>query len=94
MEIFTQPPTAKGPAETFTGDVWVDLIHAGPEPGRSRPSVVRFTPGARSHWHGTAPGRFMIHLALTDGDDSDAPQTIWGSPVTDADYAAPRTSTR
>jgi len=32
MEIFTQPPTTKGPAETFTGDVWVDLIHAGPEP--------------------------------------------------------------
>jgi NADP-dependent 3-hydroxy acid dehydrogenase YdfG len=48
MEIFTQPPTAKGPAETFTGDVWVDLIHAGPEPGLSRLSVVPFAPGARS----------------------------------------------
>jgi len=43
MEIFTPPPTAKGPAETFTGDVWGDLIHA--RPGRSRLSVVRFAPG-------------------------------------------------
>jgi quercetin dioxygenase-like cupin family protein len=137
MEIVTQPPTAKGPAETFTGDVRVDLIHAGPEPGRSRLSVVRFAPGARSHWqshrlgqtlriiegaallgsrdgtvieahpgdtiytapgeehrHGAAPGRFMAHLALMEGDDSGPPQTIWGGPVTDAGYAAPRTSTR
>jgi quercetin dioxygenase-like cupin family protein len=137
MEIFTQPPTAKGPAETFTGDVWVDLIHAGPEPSRSRLNVVRFAPCSRSHWHshrlgqtlhiiegtallgsrdgtvieahpgdtiytapgeehwhGAAPDRFMAHLVLMEGDDSDAPQTSWGGPVTDADYAAPRTSTR
>jgi hypothetical protein len=36
----------------------------------------------------------MAHLVLMEGDDSEAPQTIWGGPVTDADYAAPRTSTR
>ena len=54
MEIFTQPPTIKGPAETFTGDVWVDLVHAGPEPGRAS----------------------------------------WDGKVTDADYAAPRATTR
>ena len=84
MEIFTRPPTVKGPAETFTGDVWVDLIHAGPEPNRSRLSVVRFAPRRP----------LMAHLALMEGDDSDAPQTIWGSPVTDADYAAPCASTR
>jgi hypothetical protein len=29
-----------------------------------------------------------------EGDDSDAPQTNWGGPVTDAEYAAPSTSTR
>ena len=49
MEIFTRPPTAKGPAETFTGDVCVDLIHAGPGPGRSRLSVDRFAPCSLSH---------------------------------------------
>ncbi len=46
------------------------------------------------HWHGAAPGRFMAHLVLMEGDDSDAPQTIWDGKVTDADYEAPRTSTR
>ena len=40
------------------------------------------------------PGRFMAHLALMEGDDSDAPQTIWGSEITDAGYEGPRTSTR
>lgn len=36
----------------------------------------------------------MAHLALMEGDGSDSPQTIWGDPVTDADYAAPRPSAR
>jgi hypothetical protein len=35
MEILTQPLTTKGPAKAFTGDVWVDLIHAGPQPSHS-----------------------------------------------------------
>ena len=30
MEIFHRPPTAKGSAATFTGDVWVDGVYAGP----------------------------------------------------------------
>jgi quercetin dioxygenase-like cupin family protein len=137
MEIFTPPATTKGPAETFTGDVWVDVIHAGPQPDRARLNVVRFAPGSRSHWHshrlgqtlhilegiallgsrdgmviearpgdtiftapgeehwhGAAPGRFMAHLVLMEGDNASAPQTIWGETVTDADYHAPRTSTR
>ena len=29
-----------------------------------------------------------------EGDRSDEPQTVWGEAVTDADYQAPRTSTR
>lgn len=137
MEIFTPPPTAKGPAETFTGDVWIDLIHAGPQAHQARLSVVRFAPGSRSHWHahrlgqtlhiidgiallgsrdgtviearpgdtiytapgeehwhGATPDRFMAHLGLMDGDNSDAPQTTWGDQVTDADYQAPRKISR
>ena len=137
MEIFHRPPTAKGPTATFTGDVWVDSIYAGPSQEQARLSVVRFAPCARSHWHshrlgqtlhildgtallgsrdgtvieahpgdtistapgeehwhGAAPDRFMAHLVLMEGDDSDAPQTSWGGPVADADYTAPRTSTR
>ena len=128
MEIFHRPPTAKGPAATFTGDVWVDGVYAGPSQEQARLSVVRFAPGARSHWHshrlgqvlhildgtvieahpgdtiytapgeehwhGAAPGRFMAHLALMEGDGSDEPQTVWGEAVTDSDYQAPRIPTR
>jgi hypothetical protein len=36
----------------------------------------------------------MAHLALMEGDDSDAPQTSWSGPVIDVGYGAPRTSTR
>jgi quercetin dioxygenase-like cupin family protein len=94
MEIFTRPPTAKGPAATFTGDVWVDGLYAGPTQEQARLSVVRFAPSARSHWHSHRLGQFMAHLVLMEGDRSDEPQTIWGEAVTDSDYQAPRTSTR
>jgi quercetin dioxygenase-like cupin family protein len=137
MKTFSRPPTTKGPATTFTGDVWVDGLYAGPSHKQARLSVVRFAPCARSHWHshrlgqtlyildgtaliggrdgtvieaqpgdtihtapgeehwhGAAPDRFMARLVLMEGDNSDAPQTIWGGQVTDADYTAPSTSTR
>lgn len=137
MEIFHRPPTAKGPPATFTGDVWVDGVYAGPSQEQARLSVVRFAPGARSHWHshrlgqvlhvldgiallgsrdgtvieahpgdtictapgeehwhGAAPGRFMAHLALMEGDGSDEPQTVWGEAVSDSDYQAERTPAR
>ena len=32
MEIQPKQPTAQGPAETFTGDVWFDMIAAGDPP--------------------------------------------------------------
>jgi len=51
MEIFHRPPTAKAPAATFTGDVWVDGVYAGPSQEQARLAVVRFAPCARSHWH-------------------------------------------
>ena len=61
MEIFHRPPTAKGPAATFTGDVWVDGVYAGPSPEQARLSVVRFAPGARSHWHSHRLGQ-VLHI--------------------------------
>lgn len=48
MEVITRPPTTKGPAQTFTGDVWVDGIYAGPTQEQARLAVVRFAPCARS----------------------------------------------
>ncbi|MEV4290755.1 cupin domain-containing protein [Nonomuraea bangladeshensis] len=132
MELLKQPPTTKGPAEWFTGDVWFDVIHRGEDPSRSRANMVRFAPGARTawhshglgqtllivegvaliqsrggrlikahpgdiiwtppgeeHWHGAAPGHFMTHLALWEGDD-----TAWLEHVTDADYTATPAATR
>ena len=43
--------TMRGPADWFTGDVYVDTI-AGPSDGaRVGAAVVHFTPGARTAWH-------------------------------------------
>jgi len=122
--------TTLGPAEWFTGSVYLDSV-AGPA-GTSRVNAtsVHFTPGARTawhthpngqtiwvtegvglcqqrggpielirpgdrvffepgeeHWHGAAPRRFMVHLALVHVDDEGIPAT-WGAHVTDEEYEA------
>jgi quercetin dioxygenase-like cupin family protein len=59
MEVLPNPPTGKGPAETFTGDVWVDEILIAGEPSRLRVYKVRFTPGARAAWHNHALGQTL-----------------------------------
>ena len=51
MEQPTKPPTIKGPAETFTGDVWVDAITRGAPSSQLNVAAVHFSPGARSAWH-------------------------------------------
>jgi quercetin dioxygenase-like cupin family protein len=43
--------SAAGPAEHFTGMVWLDLIGAAVPPGRARVLSVHFTPAARTAWH-------------------------------------------
>ena len=47
---------------------------------------VRFEPD-EDHWHGAAPNRFMVHLALNEVDD-DHVAANWGDHVTDDEYAA------
>lgn len=64
MELQPVTPTAKGPASTFTGDVFVNPIYRGEEPSRMIVSRVRFTPGARTCWHSHAVGQT---LHVTDG---------------------------
>jgi hypothetical protein len=39
------------------------------------------------HWHGAAPNRFMVHLALNEVDD-DHVAANWGDKVTDEEYSA------
>jgi quercetin dioxygenase-like cupin family protein len=43
--------TAKGPAEWFTGDVYIDAVAAPSAPARAQANLVHFTPGARTAWH-------------------------------------------
>jgi quercetin dioxygenase-like cupin family protein len=64
VELKPTSPTAKGPAQTFTGDVYVTPIYRGEEPSRMIVSLVRFTPGARTNWHHHAVGQT---LHVTDG---------------------------
>jgi quercetin dioxygenase-like cupin family protein len=59
VDIKPKPPTAKGPAEWFTGDVWIDGIVRGEEPSRVRVSAVRFSPSARTAWHSHAVGQTL-----------------------------------
>ena len=64
MEIRSTQPSMKGPAEWFTGDVWIDTIARGEEPARIRVAAVRFSPAARTAWHSHAVGQTLY---VTDG---------------------------
>ena len=64
MELEPVRPTAKGPATTFTGDVYVTPVHQGEEPSRMTVALVRFTPGAHTNWHSHAVGQT---LHVTEG---------------------------
>nr|WP_300149797.1 cupin domain-containing protein [Propionicimonas sp.] len=59
MEQLPRPTTAKGPAERFTGDVYVDMVVRHPDAGFSV-GAVHFTPGAHTAWHSHAAGQ-MLH---------------------------------
>src|SRR5579864_3906699 len=104
--------TNLGPADWFSGAVFVDTIAAPSGSSRLSASSVHFTPGAHTawhthpngqtifviegvglaqrrggpievirpgdrvffepgedHWHGAAPIRFMLHIAMIDVDD-------------------------
>ena len=64
MPIEPRQPTAKGPSEWFTGDVYIDLVVRAQPPSRVNVSAVRFTPGARTAWHSHTVGQTLL---VTDG---------------------------
>ncbi|HWV25564.1 MAG TPA: hypothetical protein VNZ58_15375, partial [Thermomicrobiales bacterium] len=43
--------TNPGPADWFTGDVYIDTIAVPDDGSRISASNVHFTPGARTAWH-------------------------------------------
>ncbi len=64
MGLRPKLPTAKGTAEMFTGDVWLDVLSDGEPPSRLRVWAVHFTPGARTAWHAHPKGQTLV---VTDG---------------------------
>ena len=67
MEISrTRPQSRRGPAEWFTGEVWLDTIKAASE-GESRAEAlsVHFPPGARTAWHSHPLGQTLF---VTEGE--------------------------
>jgi quercetin dioxygenase-like cupin family protein len=65
MELKPKPPSTKGPAEMFTGDVWIDPITRGVDPSsKAAVNAVRFAPGARTAWHSHSTGQTLY---VTDG---------------------------
>jgi quercetin dioxygenase-like cupin family protein len=100
MELRPVSPTAKGPAETFTGDVYLNPIMQAQDPSRLVASLVRFTPGARTHWHSHPVGQTLYCtdgsglvvnrdgtvIAIRPGD------TVWTSPGEEHWHGATQTN--
>ena len=65
MEVIRprQNPTQRGPAEWFTGAVYIDPIVGGPH---VKLLSVHFTPGARTAWH-THPFGQTLHVTEGSG---------------------------
>jgi quercetin dioxygenase-like cupin family protein len=56
-------PSAKGPADWFTGVVRIDSPFQRPAPARVGGAAVTFEPGARTAWHTHPLGQTLIVTA-------------------------------
>lgn len=56
-------PSAKGPANYFTGTVRIDAPFATTQPARVGGATVSFEPGARTAWHTHPLGQTLIVTA-------------------------------
>ncbi len=56
--------TQKGPADWFTGDVYIDAVAAPAGSSTFAAANVHFTPGARTAWHTHPKGQTLY---VTDG---------------------------
>jgi quercetin dioxygenase-like cupin family protein len=66
MRVDRTSKTQQGPAEWFTGQVWIDQIAESAEPSRLRAASVHFTPGARTAWHAHPLGQ-VLHVTEGTG---------------------------
>jgi quercetin dioxygenase-like cupin family protein len=58
-------PSAKGPADWFTGTVRIDPLFQAPAPARVAGAMVTFEPSARTAWHTHPLGQTLIVTAGT-----------------------------
>jgi quercetin dioxygenase-like cupin family protein len=56
--------TRKGPADWFTGDVYIDAVAAPEASSTFAAAIVHFTPGARTAWHTHPHGQTIF---VTEG---------------------------
>jgi quercetin dioxygenase-like cupin family protein len=56
--------TTDGPADWFTGSVYIDTIAAASDASRLGAAAVHFTPGARTAWHTHPHGQT---ICVTEG---------------------------
>ena len=68
-------PSARGPAEYFTGTVRIDQLFKAPGPARASGAYVTFEPCARSNWHTHPLGQTLI---VTSGCGF---VQSWGGPI-------------
>jgi hypothetical protein len=100
MEIRDTTPSMKGPAEWFTGDVWIDAIARPTDDAAANVSAVHFHPGARTAWHSHSTGRrcgsptatASSKPAANPSSPSDRATSI-GPPQPNGTGAAPPTNT-
>jgi quercetin dioxygenase-like cupin family protein len=50
------------------------------------PGQTLYTPPGQEHWHASAPGLFMEHLAILEGADDASTTTSWAEHITDDEY--------
>ena len=74
-------PSAKGPADWFTGTVRIDPLFQTSEPARAAGAAVTFEPGAR-----TSPTTAMTHIAIQESLNGRA--VDWMEKVSDEQYRA------
>jgi quercetin dioxygenase-like cupin family protein len=82
MEVQPRSPTTKGPAEWFTGEVWIDTIAQPHGPSPMSTGSVHFAPGARTAWHSHSIGQTLWVIEGEGGSDPGASPSSPSAPAT------------
>ena len=95
-----EKPSAKGPADWFTGDVWIDPVGQADKPSEWALNAVHFHPGARTAWHCHSGGQTLYvtegqGLVQSRGGDIVVlrPGDVVRTPVAEWHWQGPRRST-